>query len=67
MKQLSHHFVTTSFHRTVTDYADALFDARFLISKLKEPKPTKKGLALYPELKKNLRIAQSIVIEAVKV
>lgn len=66
MKRLTHHFETTSFHRTLSDYADALYNAGLMISRLKEPKPTKGGLAKHPALKRVLRIPQSIVVEAVK-
>lgn len=65
MERLSQHFVTTSFHRTLTDYVNALYEAGFLISRLKEPKPTERGLKIYP-MGNILRIPQSIVIEAVK-
>lgn len=65
MDRLAHHFTTTSFHRTLTDYADALHQAGFFISRLKEPKPTKKGIEQYP-MKETLRVPQSIVIEAVR-
>jgi ubiquinone/menaquinone biosynthesis C-methylase UbiE len=67
MERLTKHFRTTSFHRTLTDYAEALHNAGFHISRLKEPKPTKKGLTKYPEyFGGNLRIPQSIVVEAKK-
>lgn len=67
MNRLTKHFRTTTFHRTLTDYADALHNAGLVISKLNEPKPTKRGLAKYPAyFKGNLRIPQSIVIEAMK-
>lgn len=65
MERLHHHFQTTSFHRTLTDYTNALHNAGLMISKLKEPKPTKKGLKKHC-MKESLRIPQSIVIEAVK-
>jgi len=66
MKRLIKQFKTTAFHRTLTDYADALYDAGFMISRLKESKPTKRGCARYPKLKLCLRIPHSIIIEAVK-
>lgn len=66
MERLTKHFKTTAFHRTLTDYADALYNAGFIISRLKEPMPTKRGLAKYPILKLCLRIPHSIVIEAMK-
>jgi ubiquinone/menaquinone biosynthesis C-methylase UbiE len=66
MKRLSKHFVTTSFHRTLTEYSNALYSAGFVILRLLEPKPTKKGLKVHPNLKENLLIPQSIVIEAIK-
>lgn len=65
MDRLTHHFKTTSFHRTLTDYADALHQAGFSILRLKEPKPTEKGIEQYP-MKDTLRVPQSIVIEAVR-
>ena len=67
MGRLTKHFKTMSFHRTLTDYAAALYRAGFLIARINEPKPTKKGLTKYPVyFKGNLRIPHSIVIEAVK-
>lgn len=67
MERLKSHFKTTSFHRTLADYANALHDAGFLISRLDEPKPTKKGLKEHPGyFSGNLRIPHSIIIEAVK-
>ena len=65
MKRLRHHFKTTSFHRTLTDYSDALCEAGLMISRLAEPRPTERGLAEFP-IEETLRIPQSIVIEAVK-
>jgi ubiquinone/menaquinone biosynthesis C-methylase UbiE len=67
MKRLIRHFKTTSFHRTLSDYIDALYKAGLMISRLKEPQPTKRGLRKYPiYFGGNLRIPQSIVIEAIK-
>ncbi len=66
MERLTQHFKTTAFHRTLSNYADALHNAGLLISRLREPKPTKRGLAKYPMLKLHLRIPHSLVIEAVK-
>ncbi len=66
MKRLTKHFKTTSFHRSLSDYTNALYDADLLISRIHEPKPTKQGLKVHPNLKENLLIPQSIVIEAIK-
>ncbi|KPL01949.1 MAG: hypothetical protein AMJ90_07210 [candidate division Zixibacteria bacterium SM23_73_2] len=66
MKRLTQHFETTSFHRTLTHYVDALRDAKFLISRVKEPKPSKKGIRKHPIMKLHLIIPQSVVVEAVK-
>ena len=65
MERLTQHFETTAFHRTLTDYVDALYEAGFFISRLKEPKPTKRVLKKH-SIEENLRIPQSVVIEAVK-
>jgi hypothetical protein len=37
-----------------------------MISRILEPKPTKKGLKVHPNLDEQLLFPQSIVIEAVK-
>ena len=66
MKRLTQQFETTSFHRTLSDYAQALNQAGFGISRLNEPRPTKGGMEKHPLMKLNLRIPQSIVVEAVK-
>lgn len=67
MERLKEHFTTTSFHRTLSEYFDMLSGAGFLVSKLKEPKPKEEGLEKHPEyFKGNLRIPQSVIIEAVK-
>jgi ubiquinone/menaquinone biosynthesis C-methylase UbiE len=65
MDRLNYHFETTGFHRTLTDYCNALHNAKFLISRILEPKPTEKGVKKYG-MEDNLRIPQSIVMEAVK-
>jgi ubiquinone/menaquinone biosynthesis C-methylase UbiE len=65
MERLRYTFITTAFHRTLTDYADALSGAGFLISRLKEPTPPEKGYVEY-HIEDTLRIPQSIIIEAVK-
>lgn len=67
MERLEHHFETTSFHRTLTDYANALHAAGLAISRLKEPKPSERGLEKYPVyFGKSLRIPDFIVIETLK-
>jgi len=67
MERLERPFRTTSFHRTLTDYFDALFRNKLFVSRLVEPKPTKKGLQKYPALRQVLATPQSIVIESVKI
>ncbi len=66
MKRLTKYFKTTSFHRTLTEYSIALYKAGFVISRIIEPKPTKKGLKVHPNLDEQLLFPQSIVIEAIK-
>jgi ubiquinone/menaquinone biosynthesis C-methylase UbiE len=66
MKRLIKPFKTTSFHRTLTDYFQALYKSGLLIRRLVEPKPTARGTANYPQLRKHRKIPQSIIIEAVK-
>jgi ubiquinone/menaquinone biosynthesis C-methylase UbiE len=67
MERLEMPFKTSSFHRTLTDYFAALFRNKLFVSRLVEPKPTKKGLQKYPALRQVLTRPQSIVIESVKI
>jgi ubiquinone/menaquinone biosynthesis C-methylase UbiE len=67
MERLKKPFTTTSFHRTLTDYFEALAKAGFMVSRLVEPKPTQSGVSRYPSLRKHLKIPHSITIEATKV
>jgi ubiquinone/menaquinone biosynthesis C-methylase UbiE len=66
MKRLVKPFKTTSFHRTLTDYFEALHRNGFVVARLFEPRPTARGVAKYPALRKHMRIPHSIIIEAVK-
>jgi ubiquinone/menaquinone biosynthesis C-methylase UbiE len=66
MKRLAKPFKTTSFHRTLTDYFQALYQNGFLVAKLIEPKPTSRGATKCPSLKKHMKILHSIVIEAIR-
>jgi len=59
-------FVTTGFHRTLSDYANALTKHGLVITRLDEPKPLKKGVKVHPPMKKHDRIPQSLIIEATK-
>ena len=66
MKRLVKPFKTTTFHRTLTDYFQALFRNGLLVQRLVEPKPTARGASKYPQLRKHKKIPHSIIIEALK-
>jgi len=66
MERLTEHFRTVSFHRTISDYSQALFQNGFHISRLVEPKPTKSAVLKHPALEEVLETPQSIIFEAVK-
>jgi 2-polyprenyl-3-methyl-5-hydroxy-6-metoxy-1,4-benzoquinol methylase len=66
MKRLLRPFETTSFHRTLTDYSNALHKHALLIRRLLEPKPTRKGPAKFPPLKQVLLRPHSMIFETVK-
>jgi len=66
MKRLAKPFKTTSFHRTLTDYFQALHKNGFVVTRLVEPKPTSKGAEKYPPLRKHMKIPHSIIIEAIR-
>jgi ubiquinone/menaquinone biosynthesis C-methylase UbiE len=66
MKRLVAPFKTTSFHRTLTDYFQALYQNGLLVARLVEPKPTTTGVSKHPSLRKHTRIPHSLVFEAIK-
>jgi ubiquinone/menaquinone biosynthesis C-methylase UbiE len=66
MERLLKPFETTSFHRTLTDYSNVLHDNGFLIKRLIEPRPTRKGLKKHPPLRQVLLRPHSIIIECQK-
>jgi ubiquinone/menaquinone biosynthesis C-methylase UbiE len=66
MERLAKPFRTTSFHRTLTDYFDALYKSKLFVSRLVEPRPTRNGLQKYPPLREVLVRPQSIIIESAK-
>jgi 2-polyprenyl-3-methyl-5-hydroxy-6-metoxy-1,4-benzoquinol methylase len=66
MERLVHPFRTTSFHRTLTDYFQALHKNGFVITRLVEPKPTLKGVSAYPSLGKHMLVPHSMAIEAIR-
>jgi len=66
LERLKEEFTSTSFHRTLTEYSEALNNAGFVISRIREPKPSEEGINKLPILKAHLRIPHSIAIEAVK-
>ncbi len=67
MERLTRPFKTTSFHRTLTAYFDALHKSDLVVTRLVEPKPTRRALRKYPGLQDVLEIPQSVVIESVKI
>ena len=66
MQRLLKPFKTTSFHRTLTDYFQAMHENGFLVTRLVEPKPTSRGVEEYPSLRKHTKIPHSIIIEALR-
>ncbi len=59
-------FTTTSFHRTLSDYVNALSKHGLLVRRIEEPTPTEEGVAVHPSLAKHRNVPHSIVIESVK-
>jgi ubiquinone/menaquinone biosynthesis C-methylase UbiE len=66
MQRLTKHFVTTTFHRPLANYFDALYGSILLVQRLVEPKPNQAALRRYPELQDVQRKPQSVIIESVK-
>lgn len=66
MERLSIPFQTISFHRTLTDYFDALNRSRLHVSRLVEPRVPEKAYREDPYFRDVLKRPQSVVIAAVK-
>ncbi len=66
MERLLRPFATTSFHRTITDYSNTLYEHGFLIRRLYEPRPSKEGPARFPPLKEVFLKPHSLLFETVK-
>ncbi len=60
-------FVTTGFHRTLSDYVNALIKHGLAIIRLNEPQPMEEGVRVHPPMKKHYRVPQSILIETIKI
>lgn len=60
-------FVTTGFHRTLSDYVNALSKHGLAVTKFDEPQPMEEGVRLHPPMAKHYRVPQSLVIEATKI
>jgi len=65
--RLSSSFVTTGFHRTLSDYVNVLIKHGLIVTRLDEPGPFEKGVRVHPPMKKHYRVPQSLVIEATKI
>jgi len=65
--RLKSSFKTTGFHRTLSDYVNALIKHGLAVTGLDEPQPLKEGVKVHPSMKKHDRVPQSIVIEATKI
>lgn len=65
--RLSSSFVTTGFHRTLSDYVNALTKVGLVVTRLDEPQPREEGVRVHPPMKKHYRVPQSVVIETSKV
>ncbi|MGD8506656.1 MAG: class I SAM-dependent methyltransferase [Candidatus Bathyarchaeota archaeon] len=66
MERLTKPFKTTSFHRTLTAYFEVLHKSKLVVTRLVEPRPTRKALQKYAGLQDVLEIPQSVVIESAK-
>jgi 2-polyprenyl-3-methyl-5-hydroxy-6-metoxy-1,4-benzoquinol methylase len=66
-ERLRSSFVTTGFHRPLSDYVNALTKHGLLVTGLDEPQPLEGGVRLHPPMIKHYRVPQSMAIEATKI
>lgn len=60
-------FVTTGFHRTLSDYVNTLNKNKLAVTRFEEPQPLEEGVRIHPPMGKHYRIPHSLVIEATKI
>jgi len=65
--RLPYSFVTTGFHRTLSDYVNTLTKHGLAITRFDEPQPMEEGVKLHPPMAKHYKVPQSLVIEATKI
>lgn len=66
-ERLTSSFVTTSYHRTLSDYINKLSKYGLAITGLDEPEPSEEGPKVHLSLRRHFRVPHSIVIEATKI
>lgn len=59
-------FVTTGFHRTLSDYVNALIKSGLAIVRFEEPAPLEEGVRRHPPMAKHHRVPFSLAIETEK-
>jgi ubiquinone/menaquinone biosynthesis C-methylase UbiE len=64
--RLTGSFVTTGFHRTLSDYVNALVRNGLAIVGLEEPTPLEEGVRRHPPMAKHYRVPFSLAIDTVK-
>ena len=60
-------FTTTQFHRTLSDYVNALGGRGLYVTRMEEPSPVSRGPEVPERMMKLFRIPHSIIVEAKKV
>jgi len=66
MERLGKPFKTISFHRTLTENFQAIYEAGLMVQRLVEPRPIAEGIAKHQPMEKHFKTPQSIVIEVIK-
>jgi ubiquinone/menaquinone biosynthesis C-methylase UbiE len=66
-ERLPSSFVTTGFHRTLSDYVNTLNKHGLVVTMFDEPQPMEEGVRLHPPMAKHYRVPQSLVIESTKI
>ena len=59
-------FITTQFHRTLTDYMTTLRENGFIVSLIEEPRPVEDKSVLPHNMGKLFRVPHTICVEALK-
>ena len=66
MERLKSHWESPAWRRTLTEWSELIAEAGFVISRLNEPRPTRRQIARQPELEDAARLPMFLIFDLVR-